>query len=105
MFCVRIQGEEYDQKTPHHTKIHFLLQGKIEMVHLRNAIDDGRIQTEIDQPLVFSVVAQADHIIWCHFGLFQLNIQVSWNMKGSRRRCMMVFVATLFIFLYGLWHT
>lgn len=34
-FLQRIQCEKYDQQTPHHAKVDFLLQRNIEMVYFR----------------------------------------------------------------------
>lgn len=68
------QCEKYDQKAPHHTQIDLLLQRYVEVINFRHNIDDARIKTEINQPLVFRVISQINNIERRDFGYFQLNV-------------------------------
>lgn len=70
------------------------------MIDFRCNINDARIKAEIDQPLVFGVIAQIHHIVVCHLGHIQLDVQVAWHMKCVRFIivAIAVFVVPLLLF-------
>jgi hypothetical protein len=79
-----LQCKKYHQQTPKHAQVHFVFQWHKEVVNLRDELDDGGIDAEVDKPLVLGEISQVDNVEVCDVDGFQLDVKVPWYVETRR---------------------